>query len=101
MGFDGFAGLLLGEAQVVEVLEIEPKPGIGAKEMSEAQSGVAGDGARATQDLRDAVGGHADVASEFRSAHAERFQFLGEVLARMNGGDGQRCFLVIANNLEA
>src|SRR5207245_1492424 len=42
-GFDGFAGLLLGEAQIVEVLEIEPKLGTGAKKMSEAESGVARD----------------------------------------------------------
>jgi hypothetical protein len=37
-GFDGFAGLFLGEAQVIDVLEIEPKLGTGAEEVSESKS---------------------------------------------------------------
>jgi hypothetical protein len=41
-GFDGFASFLLGKPQVIEILEIEPKLGTGAKEMSEAQGRVAG-----------------------------------------------------------
>jgi hypothetical protein len=86
-GFDGFAYFLLGEAQVVEVLEIEPKLRAGAEEVGEAESGVARDGARAMQNLRDAIGGHAELARKFGRAHVECLEFFGEVLARMNGSD--------------
>jgi hypothetical protein len=51
---DGFPGFLLGESQIIETLQIEPKLRARAKEMSEAQSGVARDSARPMQDLRDA-----------------------------------------------
>jgi hypothetical protein len=44
--FDGSPGLLLGQAQIIEALQIEPKLRTRAKEMSEAQGGVASDGAR-------------------------------------------------------
>ncbi len=70
-GFDGFAGFFLGEAQVIEILEIEPKLRTGAKEMSEAQGGVARDRARAMQDLRDAIGRNTELSREFRGAHIE------------------------------
>jgi len=40
-GFDGFAGFLPGEAQVIKILQIEPKLRTGAKEMSEPQGRVA------------------------------------------------------------
>jgi hypothetical protein len=86
-GFDGFPGFLLGEPQVIEILQIEPKLGAGAKEMSEAQGRVAGNRARPVQDLRDAIGGHADLSRQFRRAHFERFQFLGQVFTRMNYSD--------------
>lgn len=56
--------------------------------MSEAQSGVAGDGARPIQDLRDAVGGHVELSRQFGGAHVERFQFFGEVFPRMDSSDG-------------
>jgi hypothetical protein len=42
---DGFRGFLLGEAQIVEALQIVPQPRARAKEMSEAQGGVARYGA--------------------------------------------------------
>jgi hypothetical protein len=43
---DGFPGLLFGKPQVVEALQIEPKLRTGAKEVSEAEGRIAGDGAR-------------------------------------------------------
>jgi len=85
--FDGFAGFLLGEAQVIEILEIEPKLRARAKEMSEAQGRVTRHGARAMQDLRDAIGGYAELSGEFRGAHIECLQFFGQVLTRMNRSD--------------
>src|SRR5882672_5275766 len=56
--------------------------------MSEAQSGVACDRACAMQNLRDAIGGHAELSRQFRRAHIERFQFLGQVFTRINHSDG-------------
>src|SRR5260370_24013783 len=87
-GFDGFAGFLLGEAQIVEILQIEPKLRTRAKEMSEAQGRVAGHGACAMQDLRDAIGRNTELSREFRGAHIEGFEFFGEVLTRVNCSDG-------------
>src|SRR5712691_10227276 len=85
---DGFPGLLLGEAQVVEALQVEPKLRAGAKEMSEAQSGVARNSARPIQDLRDAIGGHVDLSRQLSRAHIERLQFFGQVFTRMDSSDG-------------
>ena len=70
-GFDGFPGFLLRKAQVIQILQIEPKLRTGAEEMSEAQSGVARDGACAMQDLRDAIGRNTELSREFRGAHIE------------------------------
>jgi hypothetical protein len=86
-GFDGFAGFLLGKPQVIKILQIEPKLRRGAEEVSEAQSGVAGDRARTIQNLRDAIGGYAEFSRKFRRAPIERFQFFGEVFTRMNDRD--------------
>ncbi len=87
-GLDRPASFLLGKAQVIEVLKIEPKLSAGAKEMSEAESGVARHRACAIQNLRDAIGGHAELSRQFRGAHIERFQFLGQVFTRMNYSNG-------------
>src|SRR5581483_6519162 len=55
------------------------------KEVSKAQCGVAGDGALAIQDFRNAIGGHVELSAEFGGAQAARFELLSEVTARMNG----------------
>lgn len=83
---DGFAGLFVGEAEVVEGLQIEPELDAGAEEVSETQGRIAGDRAGAVQDLGDAVGRHAELACKFSCAHIESVQFFGEVFARVNGG---------------
>ena len=59
---DGSPGLFLGETQVVETLQIEPKLRARAKEMSEAQGGIPHDGTRPVQDLRDAIRRHVDLS---------------------------------------
>src|SRR5256885_15926997 len=79
---------LLGKPQVVKILQIEPKLRAGAEEVSEAQSGVARNRACAIQNLGDAIGGHTELSRQFRRAHIERFQFLGQVFTRMNYSDG-------------
>src|SRR5208282_2660937 len=86
-GLDGFPGLLFGEAEVVEALEVQPKLRAGAEEMSEAQGRIAGDGAGTVQDLRDAIRRHIHLARQFRRAQPERFEFLGQVFPRMDSDD--------------
>ena len=58
--------------------------------MSEAQGRVARHGARAMQDLRDAIGGYAELSSEFGGAHIEGLQFFGEMLTGMNCSNWHR-----------
>src|SRR5262245_17917717 len=75
---------LLGEPQLVEALQVEPKFGTRAEEMAEAQGGIAGNGALPIEDPGDTVGWHLQLARELGGAHVERPQLLGELLAGMN-----------------
>ena len=84
---DGFSYLLPGEPEVVEALEIQPKLSTRAKEMSEAQGGVARDGARSVQDLRDAIGRHVDLSRQFSRAHIECLQFFSQVFTWMDSSE--------------
>ena len=54
--------------------------------MTEAQGGVARDGARSVQDLRDGIGRHVDLSRQFSRAHIECFQFFSQVFNRMDSG---------------
>jgi hypothetical protein len=49
---DGSSGFFLGEAQLVDALQVEPKFSARAPKMGKAKSGVASNGARAVQNLR-------------------------------------------------
>lgn len=55
-GLDGFSGFLLGDAQIVEALQIDPEFGAGAEEMRQAQRRVGRDVAASVQNLGDAIG---------------------------------------------
>ena len=55
---DGFACLLLREAELVEALQVKPELGGRAEEMGKAQGRIAGDGALAVENPGDAVGRH-------------------------------------------
>ena len=66
---DGFSGFFLCNSQVVEALQVEPELRACAEEMAEAQRGIASDGACPIQDLRDAIGRHADPSRQLRRAH--------------------------------
>src|SRR3972149_8309346 len=83
-GLNGFASFLLGTADIIKTLQVEPKLRAGAKEMPEAQSRVAGDGALSVQNLSNAVGWHLELTRQFSGAHLERLQFLGEMLTGMD-----------------
>jgi hypothetical protein len=98
---DGFACFLLGEAQFVEALQIEPELGAGAKEVSEAEGCVAGDRAGTVEDLSDPVGGDANFSGELSGAHVERIQLFCKVLAWVNGSDWHGGLLMIVDNFNA
>ena len=82
------ASLLLGQAKLVELLQVEPEFRAGAEEVSQPQSRVAGNGTLTVQDSGDAVRRHLEPASQGGGAHVERFQLCREVLAGVNGKNG-------------
>src|ERR1700681_2051078 len=85
---DRFACLFLGEPQVIEALQIQPKLSARAKKMSKTQGGVTCDGSRSVQDLSDAISRHVDLACQLSRTHIERLQFLSQVFARMDRRSG-------------
>jgi len=98
---DSLACFLLGNAQFVEALQIEPELGSSAEKVGEAEGCVAGDRASAVQDLRDAVGRDAKSSGEFGGAHVERIQLFCKVLAWVNGSDWHGGLLMIVDNFNA
>jgi len=97
---DGLSRFLLSEAQLVQTLQIEPEFRAGAKEMGEAQRCIAGNGTFTVENLGDSVGGHIDLTRQFRRAHAERFEFFGQMFAWMNCNYCHCLLLVIVHNLD-
>src|ERR1700686_335492 len=85
---DRFACLFLGEPQVIEALQIQPKLSARAKKMSKPQGGVTCDGSRSVQDLCDAISRHVDLTRQLSRTHIERLEFLSQVFARM---DSRKC----------
>lgn len=66
------------KVQLVEALEIQPKFRARAEKMSEAQGGVARDGASSVEYLRHTIRGNVDLARQFRRAHVQLFQLLSQ-----------------------
>src|SRR5713226_6014824 len=81
---DSLSRSLLGQAQLVEALQVEPEFGAGAEEVAEAQGGIASNGALAIQDPGDAVSRYLQLTRELRGADVQRLQFLGELVAGVN-----------------
>src|SRR6266849_8066046 len=69
--------LLFGKPQFVKTLQIQPKLGARAKEMTKAQGCVTSNGALSIQNPGDAIGWHLQLAREFGGAKIKSFQFLG------------------------
>src|SRR6267142_2304737 len=67
--------------------------------MAESQGGIAGDAASTVQDLGHAVGGYGKLSRQFRRAHFQRFQFLGQLFARMNRRYRHDCLLIMESLL--
>src|SRR5229473_5850282 len=91
---------LFCNSHIVQGLQVQPEPRARPKEMAEPQGRVAGDTARAVQDLCHAIGGHGNLSRQFRRAHFQRLQFPSQVLARMNCHYGHDCLLSIIHNLD-
>src|ERR1035438_4914299 len=73
----------LATASSIKGLQVEPEFRARAEEVSQAQGGVSGDAALPVQNAGDAVGRHIQLARQFCGAHAEFFQFFGQVFARI------------------
>jgi hypothetical protein len=83
-GLDGFSGFLLGDAQIVEALQIDPEFGTGAEEMCQAQCRVGCDVAASVQNLGDAIGWNLQLACQRGGAHVKFLQFLGQMFSAMD-----------------
>jgi hypothetical protein len=81
--------LIGSHAQIIRRLQIEPELRAGLEPAAEAKRGVAGDGALAPDDLRDAVRRHGEPR-QFGRRDFEFGQFVGENFAGMDGGAGHR-----------
>jgi len=83
-GLDRLAGLLFGEADLVNALQVKPEFRSRAEEMGKAQGCVARDGSTSIHDFGDAVGWNIQLPRQFRGAHAQLFQFLRQMFTRVN-----------------
>ncbi len=79
------AGFTFGDAQLEELLQVQPELGAGAEEVTEPERRVTGDciAARSRTSVTRLVGTLIRRAS-FRRAHAEFLELLGQMFARMN-----------------
>jgi hypothetical protein len=91
------ADLVGRNAQVIGRLQIEPELRAGLEPVAEAKRGVAGDGALALDDLRDAVRWHGQLPRQFGGRDVQLIQFVGENFAGMDCGAGHR-FLPLRND---
>jgi hypothetical protein len=82
---DLLAVFLLREAQLVLLLQVQPDVWAGAKPVAESQGRFRGDCPLTIDDLRDAVGGHGQCATERGRADAQLLELIRENLTGMNG----------------
>ncbi len=78
-----FSHFFFRDPHIVQGLQVQAELRAGPKEMAQPQGRVAGNAACAVQDLCHPVGRHGNLSRQFRRAHLQRLQFLGQVLARM------------------
>jgi hypothetical protein len=64
--------------------QVEPKLRARAKEMTEAQRRITGDGAGPVHNLSHAIGRHVDLSRQLGGAHVERVEFFRQVLPGMD-----------------
>jgi len=81
---DRLSRLLLGDAQVVYALQVEPELGCCPEEMRESKRSVTRYGSPSMQNLSNTVGGDIELPRELGSAHAQFLQLLCQMLTRVN-----------------
>jgi hypothetical protein len=81
-------------AQIVGRLQIEPELRAGLEPVAETKRGVAGDGALALDDLRDAIRRDGELPRQFGGRDLQLVQFVGENFAGMDCGTGHRFFFL-------
>src|SRR6185436_8386550 len=82
---------LLGDADIVGALQVQPELGAGAEPMAEPKRGVAADRPLALNDLADAVGWHCKLAGKLRRGDTDLLELVGEDLAGVDGRTTHVC----------
>jgi len=93
--FHTVANFCARQAQLIKLLQIEPKLRAGTKPVAEPQRRVSRDRALPIDDPSDSIYWHVDLPRQFARRNAEFFQLFGKMLA------GVPCFLlVVIDNLD-
>src|SRR5262249_23927881 len=78
------ADFTLGDAQLVDLLKVQPEFRTRAEEVSQPQRRISGDRTLAVEDMCDPVGRHFQLPRQSRGTHPECLELLGKMLARVN-----------------
>jgi len=78
-----FPRLILGKAQLLELLQVHPEFRTCPSKVPKPQRHVAGHGTARVQNFRDAVRRHLECAPQFKRPHARLFKLSGKILAGM------------------
>ena len=81
---EGVAQALPRQIEIVSLLQIHPQISRRSKIAGEPERRVGGDGALGGDDLRDAVGRHAERARQLGGRNSDFLQLLGENLSWVN-----------------
>ncbi len=83
---DSLPGFLFGQAKFITALQVELELCARVEVVPKTQGRIACDGPLSVQNFRDAIGRHLHLAGEFGGAHAELFQFFGQVFTWVDWG---------------
>ena len=90
---DDRACLLLGQAEFIQLLEVQPELGTGPEKVSESQGAVPADGSLAIQYPGNPVSRHFELPSEFGRTHGKLPELLGEMFSWVNRASCHTVFL--------
>ena len=80
----GRTRFLLCQAELVQLLQVEPEFGTGPEKVREPQRGVTGHRPLTVEDSSDPVGRYIELPAKLSGAHTEFPELLGKMLARVN-----------------
>ena len=84
--FHAAANFLARQAQLIKLLQVEPKLWARAEPVAEPQRRIGRDRALTVDDPSDSIHWHVDLARQFGGGHAEFLQLFGKMLAGVNRG---------------